>query len=331
MWVAALGLGVAGLVIGSLWQSYRGFPDEVFLDLERGTGTAGIARQLSDAHIIRYRWQFLLARALRPASRLQAGEYRFAAPASVWKVFDRLVRGDVFYYEVRVPEGSNIFEIANTVAGLGVISADDFLRVASDPAGIRDLDPKARTQEGYLFPSTYRITRHTTAEQLCRQMTDQFRRQWKQLTGGEGQVNTHAVVTLASMIEKETGVPDERPLVASVLENRLAIGMALQCDPTTIYAALLDQRYRGAIHRSDLESQNSYNTYQHAGLPPGPIASPGVEALKAALHPAETKYLYFVAKPDGSGGHHFSADLNAHEQAVRMYRRGHAKAASKAR
>jgi UPF0755 protein len=129
------------------------------------------------------------------------------------------------------------------------------------------------------------------------------------------------IVTLASLIEKETGRPEDRPIVASVYENRLRKGMALDCDPTTIYAALLDQRYRGTIYRSDLDSDNAYNTYRHTGLPPGPIANPGLASLKAALAPAETDYLYFVAKPDGSGGHQFSETKEQHNIAVQQYRR----------
>jgi UPF0755 protein len=154
-------------------------------------------------------------------------------------------------------------------------------------------------------------------------MTDRFRHAWQRL-GTPGPV--HPVVTLASLVEKETARPEERPLVASVFRNRLALGTSLDCDPTAIYAARLDGRYAGEIFRSDLESKNGYNTYQHAGLPPGPIANPGLESLKAALHPAETRYLYFVARPDGAGTHVFSEGLEAHQRAVSQYRRGIQKA-----
>lgn len=311
---------VGGSAVYSLSLPYRGFPDERFLDFDRGTSSRVIARDLARAGIVRFQWQFLLARALRPAQRLQAGEYRFRDPASVWNVFDRMARGDVFYYELTIPEGSNLFDIAGAVASLGFLSAEDFLAAASQPGLIRDLDPQAPTLEGYLFPSTYRVTRHTTAGELCRQMVDQFRRHWKPLAG-ENSANPHQVVTLASLIEKETAVAAERPLVSSVYHNRLAKGMLLQCDPTVIYADLLDGRYRGAIYRSDLASRNTYNTYEHAGLPPGPIANPGVASLEAAMHPAQTDYLYFVAKPDGAGAHQFSATLAAHQKAVKVYRR----------
>jgi UPF0755 protein len=252
---------------------------------------------------------------------LQAGEYRFSSPDSAWHVFDRLVRGDVFYYELTVPEGSNIFDIAVEVDRLGFLRGDEFLKAAHNPALIRDLAPAAPTLEGYLFPSTYRVTRHTSIHQLCAMMVDEFRRQWRSLNP-PADIDASRVVTLASIVEKETAVAAERPEVASVYSNRLNIGMALDCDPTTIYAALLEQRYRGVIHRSDLASANAYNTYTHSGLPPGPIANPGAASLKAALHPDETNYLYFVAKPDGSGSHQFSVDLAAHNRAVEQYRRG---------
>jgi UPF0755 protein len=149
-------------------------------------------------------------------------------------------------------------------------------------------------------------------------MTDEFRAEWKALGAG---TNTHATITLASLVEREARRPDERPMVASVFHNRLSLGMRLDCDPTTVYAALLDHRYRGVIHRSDLANASPWNTYQHAGLPPGPIANPGLSSIKAALAPAETHYLYFVAKADGSGGHNFSESLAKHDAAVAQYQR----------
>ena len=322
----ALAVVVVGALaaLASLPVPYGNFPAAAVLDIPRGAGAASIASILADAGVIRWRWQFLLARAVRPRARLQAGEYSFADPASVLEVFDRLVRGDVFYYVVAVPEGANLFDIASKVAALGLITEEQFLREASDPSPVGDIAPRAPSLEGYLFPSTYRLTRHTTAKQFCRQMTDHFRQVWKELGSPAG---AHETVTLASMTEKETGVEAERPLVASVFRNRLSTGMSLDCDPTTIYAALLDGRYRGVIHRSDLQSRNRYNTYQHAGLPPGPIANPGRASLEAALRPAETKYLFFVAKPGNSGTHQFSTTLAEHQKAVASYRRGHPKAA----
>ena len=191
----------------------------------------------------------------------------------------------------------------------------------------------AQNLEGFLFPSTYRVTHFTTPAALCQMMTAQFHKEWTKLMPDPA-ADMVKTVTLASLIEKETGVAEERAKVASVFQNRLKIGMALDCDPTVIYAALLDDRYRGVIRRSDLDNVNPYNTYRHAGLPPRPIANPGASSLAAALHPAQTDYLYFVAKPDG-GGHVFTSNLAAHNKAVGNYRhaQSHAqiKAANKAR
>lgn len=318
LWAAVLILLAAGMgaaAAASLRMPYQAFQGEAFVDLDRGAGTLALGRALQQAGVIRFAWQFWLARAFRSSAKLTAGEYRFTGRSSVDAIFDRIARGDVFYIELRVPEGSNMFDVAKLVEAGGRISGDEFIRAASDPTVIRDLDPKAQTLEGYLFPATYRLSHATTAEDLCRMMTTQFRRQWKKMDGGE----PHSVVTLASMVEKETGIPEERPLVAGVFSNRLTRGMHLECDPTAIYAALLEERYRGAIHRSDLDSENPYNTYRNPGLPPGPIANPGAESLEAALHPAMTKYLYFVARRSGEG-HLFSSTLADHDKAVQAYR-----------
>jgi UPF0755 protein len=313
-------LGAAGFYY-VLAQPYKGFAKETFVDIPKGATTRGIAETLAKAGVIQWPWQLTAVRMIRPRSYLKAGEYRFVNPASPITVYDRLAQGDVFYYEITVPEGSNMFDISEIIQRLGVISADDFLKAAHDTAVIHDLAPEAPTLEGYLFPSTYRLTRHITAAQVCRMMTDTFRKRWAQLATSGQVTSVNRIVTIASLVEKETAVPAERPTVASVYMNRLRINMKLDCDPTTIYAALLEHRYRGTIHKSDLENTNTYNTYQHSGLPPGPIANPGVESLKAALHPADTTYLYFVAKGDGSGGHHFSTTIEEHDKAVQAYRR----------
>ncbi len=324
---ATLAAGIAALV-WSIELPYKGFQAPTFVKFERGAGTPAMARALEQAGVIRYSWQFLVARALAPSVKLQAGEYSFNAPASVRAVLHRIAAGDVYYFDFNVPEGSNMFDIARSLNDLGAArgatqgfpSGEDFLRAAANPTLIRDLDPAAPTLEGYLFPATYRLSHSTTAADLCQMMTTQFRRQWKKLAGAEN-AEPHRAVTLASMVEKETGLANERALVAGVFVNRLMRGMNLACDPTTIYAALLEHRFRGAIHRSDLDSRNPYNTYRNPGLPPGAISNPGAEAIAAALKPAQTDYLYFVAKPAG-GGHQFSSTLAAHEKAVREYRDG---------
>jgi UPF0755 protein len=305
-----------------LFRPYAGFHGEIFLEIPKGASTRTIARMLAEAGVIEYPWEFLLARAGRPSAKLQAGEYRFAKPASTLDVYSRIARGDVFYYQLAIPEGLNMFDVASAVESLGLMPASVFLAAARDPSPIRDLAPEAPTLEGYLFPDTYRVTRHTGARELCRILTQRFRAEWK---GLNTPADVHRTVTLASLIEKEAAVPADRPLIASVFHNRLKLGMKLDCDPTAVYAALIEGRYRGAIYQSDLVSLNRYNTYQHAGLPPGPIANPGIASLRAALEPAATDYLYFVARPDGSGRHQFSKDIANHRQAAIRYRRGVAK------
>ena len=277
-----------------------------------------MADALARAGVVRSRWDFLLARAINRLGVLQAGEYRFTKAASPAEVVSRIRRGDVFYYELVVPEGKNIFDIAAAAEDLGVFKAADFLKAARDPAVIHDIDPKAPTLEGYLFPDTYKLSRHTTPERLCKLMTTKFREAWN---GLHTDANVHDTVTMASLVEKEGKLAEERSKIAAVFTNRLRIGMKLDCDPTTIYAALLENRYRGTIYRSDLDRDHAYNTYRYAGLPPGPIANPGVASIRAALAPADIDSLYFVARADGSGSHEFSSTIAAHEDAVSRYHR----------
>lgn len=322
-------IAMAALISTALLMPYRGFTSDVFVDIPRGAGTRGIAAMLEEAGVLRFGWEFELVRAIRPSATLQAGEYRFSRPASAREVFDRIVRGDINYFEFTAPEGANMFDIARELEAQDILPAADFLRAAANPAPIGDLAPQAKSLEGFLFPSTYRLTHGITAEQLVRRMTGEFRKQWRKLSEEASSTDPYParppsmtiqqVVTLASLVEKETAVAEERPLVASVFANRLAKGMRLECDPTTIYAALLENRYQGVIHRSDLASTNPYNTYQHTGLPPGPIANPGTASLTAALTPSETKYLFFVATPQGRS-HRFSESLAQHEEAVASYR-----------
>jgi len=315
-------LFIAGLGIFGYWYlgPYRGFRTETFVDVEHGMSSRQIAKALTHQGVVRSEWAFLAVRILRPHATLQAGEYRFATAQTPWQVFEEIRRGEVFYEEITVPEGSNRFDIASLLDQLDMVKGDAFLKAAEKPDMVHDLDGLAPNLEGYLFPSTYRMTRRTTAVQLCRAMTDEFRKRWKSLGSSVEYVDTHKIVTLASLIEKETGIANERPIIASVFLNRIRMNMPLQCDPSTVYAALLENRYHGTIHRSDLDSTSPYNTYTHGGLPPGPIANPGIQSLTAALHPGETNYVYFVAKPDGSGSHHFSATLSEHERAVLAYR-----------
>ena len=315
---------VCGLSAAGVWYlgPVAAPQGETFVEIEHGMSSRAIADLLAGEGLIRSNWAFLAVRFLHPRAKLQAGEYRFGAEQTPFEIFEKISRGQVYFVVVTIPEGSNRFDIAAILEGASTIKPADFLTASSEAESIRDLDPKAPTLEGYLFPSSYQVTHTTTAKQLCRMMTNEFRKQWRALTptalpGAE----VHRIVTLASLVEKEAGLASERPLVAGVFSNRLRLNMPLQCDPTTVYAALLDSRYNGVIHKSDLASTNPYNTYTHSGLPPGPIANPGAQSLKAALQPSAESYLYFVARGDGSGGHHFSATLTEHEKAVADFRK----------
>lgn len=289
---------------------------ETFVDVPAGTGVRGIATALERAGVVRNRYVFEAWHSFRH-STLKAGEYRFDHPVKVEEVYDRMVRGDVYTISVTIPEGYNLFDIAATVQHAGLASGDSFLAAArTDTSLISDLSPGAASLEGYLFPDTYKFSRHATPEQMLAAMVKRFRKEATSLGVTSDVART---VTMASLVEKEVRVAGERPLVAGVFENRLAKGMPLATDPTVIYAALLEGRWRGTIYKSDLQSDSPYNTYKHAGLPPGPICSPGVAALRATLHPAETNYLYFVA--DAAGHSVFSADLKEHDTHVQEYRR----------
>jgi UPF0755 protein len=312
--VVAGALGAYGYRM--LSRPYQGFTVEQMLQIKQGTSSREIAKQLKAAGIIEDEWYFVAARAMQPKAVLQAGEYQFLDPASVWQVFDRLKRGDVYTFEFTVPEGSNIWDVARLLESSGIMKERDFLAAASDPSLIADIDPDAESLEGYLFPSTYRLSHKTTPRDLCKMMVDQFKRQWRAL-GAD--LSPHDVVTLASLVEEETGVPSEREQVAGVFANRLRKGMQLACDPTIMYASRLLGIRRSSILRADLQRPHPYNTYLNVGLPPGPISNPGAASIRAAIEPAATDAIYFVARPDRSG-HIFSATLAQHTRAVRNYR-----------
>lgn len=290
---------------------------QTFVMLRPGYSTRRIARELKNAGVIRSRDAFVLWHAFHKKSSLKAGEYLFEQDANVMNVHARLARGDVYFHTVVIPEGFNMFDIANAVQAAGLGSATDFLNVAtSDTALISDLVPQAISLEGYLFPNTYKFTRTQSIREMASEMVKQFR----QIAGQIGlNQDIQQTVTLASIIEKETGNPEERPQVASVYANRLAKHIPLQADPSVIYAELLSGTYGGALHHSDMQFDSAYNTYRHAGLPPGPIANPGRSSLEAALHPAQTNFFYFVA--DGNGKHKFATTLEEHNKNVAAFRR----------
>ncbi len=317
-------LGVLAAAAGALVLTLPFGPsEETFVEIAPGTSSRQIGRELEQQGIVRSRFVFYLWRMLAASSEqgtLKAGEYRFDHPARVGEVYDRLRRGDVFTLPLTIPEGANIFDIAARVEAAGLGSKAAFEEAEErETALIRDLAPNATSLEGYLFPDTYHFGRRSTPEQILGAMVRRFRAEAASLGL---QANVAQTVTMASLIERETPINRERPLVASVFANRLAKDMPLMTDPSVIYAALLEGKYRGTIYQSDLNSDSPYNTYRKMGLPPGPICNPGTASLSAAMHPAKTNYLYFVAaSTDPSGSSRFATTLEEHERNVRAYRR----------
>jgi UPF0755 protein len=307
------------------WFVPAGPPQATLVQLKPGSPARRIATDLEKAGVVRNRYAFLLWRSLHGNKPLKAGEYSFDHPAAVGEVYSRIARGDALSHVVVIPEGANMFDIAAAVEEAGLAKREDFLAVArKETALVRDLDPQAPSLEGFLFPDTYHFTRTQSARDMAASMVHRFRQAAREagLTH-----DYHNVVTMASIVEKETGAPEERARVASVFYNRLEKDMALATDPSVIYAALLNNRYRGTIYQSDLHFDSPYNTYRYPGLPPGPISNPGKASLEAALHPESTDYLYFVS--DNQGHHRFSKTEAEHARNVAAYRRATAQSVSR--
>ncbi|HTS05122.1 MAG TPA: endolytic transglycosylase MltG [Candidatus Eisenbacteria bacterium] len=337
---------------------------QTFVMLRPGYSTRRIATELQHAGVIRSKEAFILWHYYHHGRSLKAGEYLFDKPANIIDIQKRLRRGDVYFHTVVVPEGFTMFDIAHAIEAAGLGSADDFIKVAkSDTELIADIAPNATSLEGYLFPDTYEFSRMMTMQEVAADMVCQFRVVAKEIgliTAEPGSTALESVskrsgrlcgpvimpmknevdspssirveeltllertVIMASIVEKETAVPEERPEVASVYYNRLAKHIALDADPSIIYAELLAGTYQGALHHADMSFTSAYNTYRNAGLPPGPIANPGRSALEAAIHPAQTDYYYFVA--DAQGHHRFARTMEEHNKNVIAYRkalRGH--------
>ncbi|MGP8157945.1 MAG: endolytic transglycosylase MltG [Candidatus Acidiferrales bacterium] len=322
--IAAMG-GAAGWLDSQLSRSYRGHrPEQEFVDIPHGTSRWGVAGILSRSDVIRNRLAFAIFSVWHFRKPLQAGEYLFDSPVNSRQVFWKVARGQIFVHIVTVPEGWSMYDIAAETAAQGICSRQGFLAAAHDTSLISDLAPDATSLEGFLFPSTYQFTRHTDCEQMAAAMVRQFRTAWGALDPQNsrnfpGGLTLEQVVTLASLVERETPNAEERPLVAGVFYNRLRRGYPLQCDPTVQYAQELAGEPVKDVRPADLRVHSLYNTYQHRGLPPGPIANPGEASLRAVLAPAPTDYLYFVA--NGQGGHFFSRTLAEHNRNVARLRR----------
>ena len=318
--VALTGLWLYAAFRAAMARPFGSIDEPVTIDYEKGMSGEELAAALERQGIIQSRWLFQAARALRPDEVLQAGEYEFREPVSVWDVFEKLAEGRVRLYPITIPEGLTRFETAQRIAESGFGSEQRFLALTEDAAPIRDLFPQAKTLEGCLFPETYSLPRGATEADLLAAMLDRFRQAFGSVSH-KSALDSYDTLVLASMIEKETGVESERTTVSSVYHNRLRIGMRMQCDPTVIYGLLLDGAYRGKLYTADLETPNPYNTYLNKGLPPGPIASPGLASIQAAANPAKSNYLYFVARSEGGPDHVFTASLREHNRAVAAYRR----------
>jgi UPF0755 protein len=304
---------------------YAAGSPEVFVEVTGGAGAHSVAKQLADAGVIRSLLPFeIYVRWTGMDRRLKAGEYRFAVPAAPAEVARRIVEGDIFFQSVTLPEGLTARETVSLIVQAGIGNRRELEQALQRVDWIADLDPAAPSLEGYLFPDTYRFPRSADAVQVVRTMIRAFRDRYSGIPAARPLPKgwtLRRIVTLASMIEKETGSAPERPLVASVLVNRLERGMPLACDPTIIYALKLAGTYDGNIRKRDLSLDSPYNTYTHAGLPPGPICNPGEESLRAALAPPKTDYLYFVSRNDGT--HQFSKDFTSHSLAVARYQKNH--------
>jgi peptidoglycan lytic transglycosylase G len=328
---------------------------QTFVLLRPGYSARRIAAELKTAGLIRSEEAFVLWHYLHPKRSLKAGEYLFDKPANIIDIQQRLRRGDVYFHTVVVPEGFTMFDIARAIEAAGLGPADDFLKEAqSDTALISDIAPQAQSLEGYLFPDTYEFSRMMTMHEMAAAMVKQFRQVAHQIglvppstIASTSKPETDApgmpppdftlhdapqmgdtvgtamflprIVIMASIVEKETAVAEERPLVASVYYNRLNNNIALDADPSIIYAELLAGTYQGKLHHEDMQFNSPYNTYRNRGLPPGPIGNPGRSALEAAMHPAQSDYYYFVA--DAQGHHRFAQTIEEHNKNVVAYRK----------
>ncbi len=320
--VVAAGAVMAGVLYTRTSQVYQGYEGtEQFVAIEPGSSTRAIGQRLVDAGVVKDSATFRAAlwRTGRARS-LQAGEFRFDRPMTPAEVIEKIARGDVYQRRITFPEGLTMHEMARIFEEQGFGKRTAFVEAARDTSAIRDIDPAAGDLEGYLFPETYALPRDTTAAKLTALMVARFR----QLFTSEMQQAAQALeltprqaVTLASLVEKETATPSERPMVAAVYLNRRKIGMGMQADPTVIYALQKAGRYDGNLRRDDLQFDSPYNTYRYPGLPPGPIASPGLASLQATVAPAKVDYLYFVSRNDGS--HVFARTLAEHNDNVRQY------------
>jgi UPF0755 protein len=320
--LTVVGAAAVYLINRRVTQPYQGYSTpEQLIEIPSGIGPNEIGRRLIAGGVVRDQLTFRLALWMSGSARhLQAGDYRFDKPMSAFDAIGKIARGEVDLLSITFPEGLTIAEMSKIFESSGLGPASAFAEAARNAALVRSLDPAASDLEGYLFPDTYAVPRRADAALVVAVMADRFRRVLTpelQAAAETRKLTVRQLVTLASIVEKETARPDERARVAAVYANRLRIGMALQCDPTVIYALQKTGTFNGNLRRDDLLFDSPYNTYRYPGLPPGPIAAPGKGSIEAAAHPAETGDLYFVSRNDGS--HEFARTLDEHNQNVRKY------------
>ncbi len=311
-----------GWLARELATPVAGGPSPVILDFEKGRSARGVVDGLRRHGLVRSALPIRLAcRLFYPGERFKAGEYEFSPPLAPKDVLFQIFRGRIHLLPITIPEGLTGRDIGELLRPGDEKGQAAFRLALLDVSLVADMDNRAKDLEGYLFPDTYLLPRKATEAELVAAMVAEFRKvfdEGRRLRAAELGMSVRNVVTLASLIEEETALPEERPLVSAVFHNRLRIGMKLDCDPTVIYALKLENKYTGRLLLRDLKSPSPYNTYVRPGLPPGPISNPGKSAIDAALNPAAEKYLYFVLQGDGS--HRFSRTLGEHLDAVRNYR-----------
>lgn len=318
-------IAAAGYIWYALEKPYGVIPaGGVFVDVPHGASQRAVSRLLKSKGVVRSAIAFELYARRHPRRSLEAGAYWFDQPLSGKQVYWKLANGEIYEQPFTVKEGDTIYDIAHSLEAVKYVSAEEFLKAARDATQIQDIAPGARTLEGFLYPATYNLPRHASGEDLTTMMVHKFREAVQQIAPERLDPQTPGtpllrVITLASIVESETPKPEERPLVAGVYTNRLRLNMLLQCDPTVIYALKQVDRYKPPLLLKDLSYDSPYNTYVHTGLPPSPIGNPGESSIRAALAPATTDYLYFVANTQG--GHFFAATLAEHNQNVAKYHR----------
>ncbi len=297
--------------------------EKILYEIERGEGAKSLAEHFKEEGILQNKMAFLYGHSLFYSQKtIKAGEYVFDLPLSIQKILHIITDGKILLHAATIPEGLTRMEIADHLESLGLVERQAFMKASEDTTAISVIDSEARDLEGYLFPETYFFPKGVTPEKIVSSMTTQFKdtfsEEWMRRSDEIG-LTIREIVILASLIEKETSLPDERPLVSAVFHNRLKKQMKLDCDPTIIYALKLEGQFKNRLRTKDLKLDSPYNTYLYRGLPPGPIANPGKGSIEAALYPSDNDFLFFVSKNDGS--HHFSRSVREHQNAVNKFQR----------